>query len=305
MREPLKTMAIVTAIVLLVACANVASLLLARGRSRVRELSIRVAIGAPRTRVVRQLLTEAVMLALAGGAVGVVLATWMSGALAPALSAAPTPTEILTRLDARRSGFAIATAGAAAILFGLLPAFRATDLQVGAGLQSAGRGSVHGAPRRRILPGALVVVQIALSLLLVAGAGLMIRTVWNLERVALGFDASNLLLFRIDPSLNGYDGQRTNDMYSRVLERVRSAPGVTAASLSSHKLISNSSTIGIASRADEVCSQAGKRRAACRTRRRTRPGTLPSTSDFSRRSASSSCAAGHSRQRTRAARRSR
>ncbi len=224
MREPLKTMAIVTAIVLLVACANVASLLLARGRSRVRELSIRVAIGAPRTRVVRQLLTEALMLALAGGAVGVVLATWMSGALAPALSNGGEPTEILTRLDARVLAFAIATAGTAAILFGLLPAFRATDLHVSAGLQSAGRGSVHGS-RRRILPGALVVVQIALSLLLVAGAGLMIRTVWNLERVTLGFNAANLLLFRIDPSLNGYDGQRTIDLYSRVLERVRSAPG--------------------------------------------------------------------------------
>ena len=125
-----------------------------------------------------------------------------------------------------------------------------------AGLQSAGRGSVHGS-RRRILPGALVVVQIALSLLLVAGAGLMIRTVWNLERVTLGFNAANLLLFRIDPSLNGYDGQRTIDLYSRVLERVRSAPGVTAASLSSHKLISNSATIGIASRADEVAPKPG------------------------------------------------
>jgi predicted permease len=256
MREPLKTMGIVTAIVLLVACANVASLLLARGRSRVRELSIRVAIGAPRTRVVRQLLTEALMLALAGGAVGVLLATWMSGALAPALSNGGDPTEILTHLDARVLAFAIATAGAAAILFGLIPAFRATDLQLSAGLQSAGRGSVHDS-RRRILPGALVVVQIALSLLLVAGAGLMVRTVWNLERVTLGFNASNLLLFRIDPSLNGYDGQRTNDLYSRVLERVRSVPGVTAASLSSHKLISNSATIGIASRTDEVAPKPG------------------------------------------------
>jgi predicted permease len=251
MRDPLRTMAIVTVIVLLVACANVASLLLARGRSRVRELSIRVAIGASRRRVVRQLLTEAVLLALAGTVVGVLLATWMSGALAPALSQGGETAEILTRIDARVLTVAVAIAGAAAVLFGLLPAFRATDLHVGSGLQTAGRGSVHGA-HRRILPGALVVAQIALSLLLVAGAGLMIRSVWNLEGVPLGFDASNLLLFRIDPSLSGYDGQRSLDIYTRVLDRLRATPGVAAASLSNHKLISNSSTIGIASRADET-----------------------------------------------------
>jgi predicted permease len=251
MRDPLRTMAIVTSIVLLVACANVASLLLARGRSRVRELSIRVAIGASRGRVVRQLLTEAVLLALAGTVVGVLIATWMSAALAPALSQGSEPTEVLTRVDARVLAVATAIAGAAALLFGLLPAFRATDLHVGVGLQTAGRGSIHGS-RRRLLPGALVVAQIALSLLLVAGAGLMIRSVWNLERVPLGFDASNLLLFRIDPSLSGYDGQRSMDIYSRVLERLRATPGVTAASLSNHRLISNSSTIAVVSRADET-----------------------------------------------------
>jgi len=256
MRDPLRTMAMVTAIVLLVACANVASLLLARGRSRVRELSIRVAIGASRGRVVRQLLTEAVLLALAGTAVGVLLATWMSAALAPALSQGSEPTEILTRIDARVLGVAVAIAAAAAVLFGLLPAFRATDLNVGGGLQTAGRGSIHGS-RRRILPGALVVAQIALSLLLVAGAGLMIRSVWNLERVPLGFDASNLLLFRIDPSLNGYEGQRSADIYSRLLDRLRALPGVTAASLSNHRLISNSATIAVVSRSDETRPREG------------------------------------------------
>ena len=256
MRQPLRIMAIVTAIVLLVACANVASLLLARGRSRVRELSIRVAIGAPRRRVVRQLLTEAVLLALAGGAIGVVLATWIGEALAPALSDGSDATEILTHLNLLTLGFAIATACAAAILFGLIPAFRATDLHVGAGLQAAGRGATNE-PRRRVLSGGLVVVQIALSLLLIAGAGLMVQTVWNLQHVDLGFDASNLLLFRINPSLSGYDPERTTEIYTQVLDRVRATPGVQAASLSSHKLISQSSAIGTASRVGEPAPAPG------------------------------------------------
>ena len=249
-------MGIVTAIVLLVACANVASLLLARGRARVRELSIRVAIGAPRWRVVRQLLTEAVLLALGGALVGIVLASWMSGALAPALSGGSEPTEILTQLDLRVLGFAIAAAAASAILFGLAPAFRATDLHVGPGLQAAGRGATHE-PRRRLLSGALVVLQIGLSLLLIAGAGLMVQTVWNLQRVDLGFDAANLLLFRINPALNGYEPGRTRDLYTQLLDRVRATPGVIAASMSSHKLISNSSSIRIASRTDELAPEPG------------------------------------------------
>ena len=153
-------MAIVTAIVLLVACANVASLLLARGRARASASCPSASPSAHlAARVVRQLLTESVLLALGGGAVGVVLATWMSGALAPALSGGSEPTEILTQLDLRVLGFAIAAAAASAILFGLAPAFRATDLHVGPGLQAAGRGATHE-PRRRLLSGALVVLQI-------------------------------------------------------------------------------------------------------------------------------------------------
>ena len=251
MRDPLRTMAIVTGIVLLVACANVAGLLLARGRSRLRELSVRVAIGAPRSRVVRQLITEAALLSAMGTALGVAIARWMSQALAPALSTGAEPLELVTRVDARVLLFAVVAACACVMLFGLVPAFRATDIQLVTGLQEASRGAA-AAPRRRLLSGSLVVIQIALSLTLVAGAGLLVRSVDNLQHVNLGFDPSSLLLFRIDPALNGYEGARAGQLYQSVLDRLRATPGVTAASLSSHRLISNSAAIGIASRVDET-----------------------------------------------------
>ncbi|HTM24933.1 MAG TPA: ABC transporter permease [Vicinamibacterales bacterium] len=256
MRDPLFTMALVTIVVLLVACANVASLLLARGRARVRELSIRVAIGAPRRRVVRQLFTEALLIGLAGCALGVAAARWMSLALAPALTTGAELPDILVHIDLRVLSFALATACACAALFGVLPALRATDVTVGSGLQEAGRGAVHGSGRR-MLSGALVVAQIALSLLLIAGAGLLVRTVRNLEHVDLGFDAANLLLFRIDPSLNGYGGVQTTDLYARVLDRLRATPGVVAASLSSQKLMSNSAAVGVVARPDETAPEPG------------------------------------------------
>jgi predicted permease len=256
MRDPLRTMAFVTMVVLLVACANVAGLLLARGRARVRELSIRVAIGAPRRRVVRQLFIEALLVGLAGCALGVGIANWLSAALAPALSTGLEAADILARIDLRVLGFALGTACVCAVLFGVFPALRATDLTGFAGLQESGRGTIAGRGRR-LLSSALVVAQIALSLLLVVSATLMVRTVLNLERVDLGFDPSNLLLFRIDPTLNGYNADRTTAFYARVLERLRGAPGVTAVTLSSNRLISNSASINILSRLDETPPEPG------------------------------------------------
>jgi predicted permease len=195
------------------------------------------------------------LVALLGAALGLVSSRWMSLALAPALSTSGDPVDVLTRIDARVLAFAIAVAVGSALLFGLLPAFRATDIRVASGLQ-AGRGDTSPV-RWRALSGGLVVVQIALSLLLLTGAGLLARTLYNLQRVDVGFDAGHLLLFQIDPSLNSYDADRTRQLYGTVLERLRAAPGVRAASLSNHKLISNSASIGIASRLDETAPKPG------------------------------------------------
>src|SRR5205823_14690426 len=186
MREPLRVMAIVVAIVMLVACANLANLLLARGRARVREFAVRVAIGAPRRRIVRQLFTEGLLLALCGCALGIVTAQWMAGALMPALSDTPLPPGS-AGLDLPLFLFATAVAGGCAVLFALAPALRATDVSLVSGLQEAGRGSV-AAPHRGGLAAGLVVAQIALSMVLVATAALLVRSVRNLQHVELGFN---------------------------------------------------------------------------------------------------------------------
>jgi predicted permease len=251
MVEPLQTMAIAAGVILLVACANVAGLLLARGRARAREIAVRVAIGAPRRRVVRQLLTEGLLLAALGSALGLLVARWAAGALVAALAdGAPGATEISVGLDWRAVAFAIAAAALCTIVFGLLPSLRATDVRVASGLGEARRGAVEG--RHRLgLGNALVVVQVALSMLLVTGAGVLAWSVRNLLNVDPGFSARGLLLFRVNPQQNGYDQARVRQTYETALERLRALPGVRGASLTSHVLIANSSAIGLASRTDE------------------------------------------------------
>jgi predicted permease len=255
MRDPLRVMAIVVTIVMLVACANVANLLLARGRARVRELSVRVAIGAPRRRVIRQLLTEGLLLAMFGCALGVLAAQWIAAALMPALSDRPFADAGLA-LDFRLVVFAAVVAGSCAILFALAPALRATDVSLVAGLQEAGRGSAAGRHRGGLAAG-LVIAQIALSMVLVVTAALLVRSVLHLQKVNVGFNPRNVLLFQLDPTLNGYDEARVRATYARVLEQLRAAPGVKNATLTSHMLISNSSSIGVASRSDEAVPERG------------------------------------------------
>jgi predicted permease len=257
MLQPLETMGLVTIVVLLVACANVAGLLLARGRARAREVSVRVAIGAPRGRIVWQLFTESMLIACAGAAVGAAIAYWMAAALAPALGNGDAQfVHIVSSVDARVLVFVGAIACGSAVLFGLAPAVRATGVNVNGELQDTGRAATVG--RRRVwLTGALVVAQIALALTLVASAGLLIRSLRNLQREDLGFDASNLLVFKIDPSLNGYEDGRAMALYTELLTRLRALPGVKSVSLSNHVLLANSATIASARRPDEAAAPQG------------------------------------------------
>jgi predicted permease len=255
MREPIRAMTIVVMIVMLVACANVASLLLARSRTRAREIAVRVAIGAPRRRVIRQLFTEGALLAVIGCGLGIVAARWIAMALMPALADEPTA-RLAGGVDLRLVPFAVLLAGGCAVLFALAPALRATDLSIAAGLQEAGR-TPAAVRHRGALSATLVVVQIALSMVLVATAALLVRSAWKLQRVELGFDARNILLFEVDPTLNGYDAPRVHALYTEMLERLRSTPGVRNATLTNHTLISSSSSIGMTSRSDESIPERG------------------------------------------------
>ena len=245
LREPIRIMASVVSIVLLVACANVANLLLARGKARARELAVRAAIGAPRRRIVRQLLTEGLLLGLIACAIGLVIARWITGALVPALAVNAEVLAVSFHLDARIFAFACGLAVACSVAFGLMPAIRSSEARITTGLQEHSRGAV--ATRRRFSAAAtLVVLQVALSMLLMSLAGLLAWSAWRLQRVDPGFDASNLLTFSVDTSLNGYEPERSRAFFADALERFRALPGVTAASLSGHRLIANSSTISVA-----------------------------------------------------------
>jgi predicted permease len=254
MRDPLRTMAVVVTIVLLVACANVANLLLARGRARMRELAVRTAIGAPRRRVVRQLFTEAALLAACGGGLGVAAAQWISRALLPALT--DQPGVAAPGLDWRLVAFSVVLASGCAMLFGLTPAVRSTGPTLIAGLQEAAWRGTIGARRSR-LAGALVIVQIALSMVLVATAALLVRSLRNLDRVDVGFDTAGILTFRLDPTLNGYQPERVRMLYAEMLTALRAAPGVQGATFTSHPLLSHSSSVGVAAMESEAAPEPG------------------------------------------------
>jgi predicted permease len=222
---------VVVAIVLLIVCANVANLLLSRATSRHREISVRLSMGATRGRLVRQLLTESLLLSSLGGVLGVLIGYW-SRALLPFGEKAP--------LDWRVFGFVAGVSLLTGIIFGLLPALRATGVDLAGAMKESSR-SVTGS--RTLLSKALVVVQVAMSVVLLVGAGLFLRTLENLKSVDVGFDSKNLLMFNVNPGVNRYDPERSAQVFHRVLERMASLPGVTAAALTRTTLLSgNTST---------------------------------------------------------------
>lgn len=227
----------VVGLVLLIACANVANLLLARASARQKEISVRLALGASRGRLLRQLLTESVMLASAGGAAGLLFAWWLKDGLLAVGEWGPRALE--PALDARVFGFTIALSLLTGIVFGLAPAWRATQVDLTPTLKDSGRSS--SAASRSWLSRGLVVMQVALSLVLLIGAGLFVRTLVNLQRADLGFNANNLLTFRVAPSLSGYKNERLVQLYDRITERLSALPGVNDVTFSAVSLLAQNS----------------------------------------------------------------
>jgi predicted permease len=243
-REPIEIMAGVVLVVLLVSCANVANLLLARGRARAREVAVRNAIGAPRARILRQLLTEGLLLGVLASVSGLVLAEGISSALLPALTPDIEDVTVRYALDFRILAFTCALGIACSLLFALFPALRATDVGLRRALQETSRGTI-GTRRRFAAGGALVVAQVALSLLLLSAAGLLGWSARRLQSVHPGFDPSNLLTFSVDATLNGYDDGQARAFVARALDELRAVPGVGSASAPNHRLIANSSSSSI------------------------------------------------------------
>lgn len=223
LRQPVLILGGAVTLVLLIACTNVAGLLLARAYARRKEIAVRMSLGASRGMLIRQLLTESIALALLGGAAGLVLAWWIRP-LVPAILPGM-PLEIDIPLDANALLFTTAICVITGLVFGLVPALRATTVEVAA------------TPRNRV-GNALMVAQIALSLVLLIGCGLFLRSLMTLQSVHAGFNPERLLLFRLDPTLNGYEGTRLTHFYDEVLRRIRLIPGVQKAAATKFTLIS-------------------------------------------------------------------
>jgi predicted permease len=239
--KPLFVLMTVVGLVLLIACANVANLLLARATSRHREIAVRLAIGARRSRLVRQLLTESVLLAAMGGAFGLLWAFWGSHVLVAFMSSGRNPVSLSVNPDPRVLGFTAAVSLLTGILFGLSPALRSTHVDLTPALkESAGKlkgTNQHRSGLRLGLGKMLVIAQVALSLLLLVSAGLFVRTLANLQNLDAGFNQRNLLLFGIDPTQDGYKEQRLADFYQEFTRRLQALPGVRSVTLSMHTLV--------------------------------------------------------------------
>jgi putative ABC transport system permease protein len=217
-------------LVLLIACANVANLLIARGFMRQKEIAVRLSLGASRKRLVKQLLTESLLLSAIGGIAGIAIALGLTRALLSLIPVGSAPLLIEPRPDGRILAFTALLTILTGIVFGLLPALRASRPDPWTTLKDT-VGSIAGAGGSLFLRKGLVAAQVALSFLLLFGAGLFVRSLQNLKTTETGVDLDNLITFQLAPDLNGYDTRRLTNFYDQLLERLRSIPGVKSAGL--------------------------------------------------------------------------
>jgi len=231
---PLRILMGIVAFVLVIACANVANLLLERAVGRRREIAVRLALGARLGHIVRQSLTESLLLALAGGAAGLLLANWIDAALVSFLSTGETPLGLATSPDLRILAFTLAVCLATGLLFGLAPVFAARRVDLAESLKESARSVAvsHGWFRR-----ALIVAQVALSAVLLIGAGQFLRTLVNLQTLDLGLDTKDVIAFSVNPSLNGYGKPKSRELYRTLLNTVRNTPGVQSSAASAIALL--------------------------------------------------------------------
>ncbi len=234
--EPLYVLLGAAGLVLLIACSNLGNLLLARTTARNREMAVRLALGASRARVVRQLLTESLCLACLGGLTGVALAIVLRQGLLRLVS---DDVALTGAIDIRVLAFAFALTLVAGVIMGLLPALRITKVNANAGLREQGRGIAGSAAWLRVGK-AVVIGQLALSLPLLIGCGLLVRTLGNLQNVDLGYPKDNLLTVRVDAEPAGYEGVRQSLAFEALLAGIRALPGVSAATYSNNGLLGGS-----------------------------------------------------------------
>jgi predicted permease len=233
--RPLTVLMCITGFVLLIACANVANLLLARATARQKEMAVRLALGAKQSRIISQLLLESVLLSVAGGIAGMVLAIWMNHYLLSVMPQGASPLPIRATPDLRIFGFTFLISVLTGIVFGLVPALQSTRTNVANTLKDQA-GSVTSTSAVAFRKG-LVVAQVTLSLLLLIGCGLFLRSLRNLKTIDPGFETSKLISFAMNPSLAGYTPERTRAFYKNLESALASLPGVQSAALGRIRLL--------------------------------------------------------------------
>ena len=237
---PLYVLVVLVGVVLLIACANLASLLMARAVARQREIGVRLSLGAGRGRIARQMLTEGLVLAVLGGLAGIAAGYWARQGI-PRLLATPWQEPPLQAdFNGRVLLASVAVTLLTGVLFSLVPAWQSTRVELTAWLKDGGRGTLGRS--RRLTRRGLTVFQVALSVLLLVGAGLFVRTLWNLRMSDLGFRPERILLFNVDPPRSRYAGEARKALFQRIEDGIGRLPGVESASLSSEALVAGSTS---------------------------------------------------------------